>query len=138
MRVSGAPSLRHLLNRSDFLRAARAKKAVTPGLMLQVRERTADESLAGTDPRVGYTASKKVGGAVTRNRARRRLRAAVNDVLAGVAKSGHDYVLVARLDTADRPYDALLNDLKSALERIEGGAPLRRARGGRRTKREPS
>jgi ribonuclease P protein component len=115
MRASGSAKLDILPARKDFLAAARARKAVMPGLVLQMRRRAEADGPA----RVGYTASRKVGNAVIRNRARRRLRAAVNDVLAGRAAPGHDYVLIARAATAGRPYDALLNDLSVALDRIE-------------------
>lgn len=116
MRSSGVRPLKTIKQRADFLRAARALKAVRPGLVLQVRERAEDGDEPGA-ARVGYTASKKVGNSVARNRARRRLRAAVHDVLSARAKPGHDYVLIARLDTATRPYDALCADLAEALER---------------------
>lgn len=117
MRASGSTKLETLPARKDFLAAARARKAVSQGLVLQMRVRTAEHS--DDTARVGYTASRKVGNAVIRNRARRRLRAAVNDVLAARALKGHDYVLIARAATAERPYDALLADLASALDRIE-------------------
>ncbi|MDF1794121.1 MAG: ribonuclease P protein component [Thalassobaculaceae bacterium] len=116
MRASGSAKLEILPARKDFLAAARARKVVAPGLVLQMRRRDDDTAAPA---RVGYTASRKVGNAVKRNRARRRLRAAVNDVLAGRALGGHDYVLIARAATAGRPYDALLADLASALDRIE-------------------
>jgi len=121
MRTSGATPLPRLLNRADFLRAARGVKAAQPGLVLQVRRRAPEETGTDTRPRVGYTASRKVGNAVVRNRARRRLRAAVVDVLCGRAEPGHDYVLIARAGTADRPYDALLSDLSRALDRAQAG-----------------
>ncbi len=66
---------------------------------------------------MGYTASRKVGNAVIRNRARRRLRSAVTDVLSARAQPGHDYVLIARAATAERPYDELLADLARAIDR---------------------
>ena len=123
MRASGSTPLQALPTRTDFLRAARARKAVAPGLVLQMRRR--DD---GDPPRVGYTASRKVGGAVVRNRARRRLRAAVHDVLTARAKPGCDYVLIARAGTAGRPYALLLQDLSTALDRVErDGSPARRS-----------
>lgn len=117
MRTTGATPLPRLLRRADFLRAARGVKAALPGLVLQVRRRTPDENAGDARPRVGYTASRKVGNAVLRNRARRRLRAAAADVLSARAEQGCDYVLIARAATADRPYDALLADLGKALDR---------------------
>lgn len=126
MRTSGSTILEILPARKDFLAAARARKAVSPGLVLQMRAREGDDSDAPA--RVGYTASRKVGNAVVRNRARRRLRAAVNDVLAPRALKGHDYVLIARAATAQRPYDALLADLISALDRVEKPGRAAKAR----------
>lgn len=66
--------------------------------------------------RVGYTVTKKLGGAVTRNRIKRRLRAAAREVVPGHAAPGHDYVLIARPSAADRPWEALLDDLRAALK----------------------
>jgi ribonuclease P protein component len=63
-----------LLRRSEFLRVAAARrKWAAPGLVLQAyRPPQTDRDVAGAPPlRVGYTASKKVGGAVARNRAKR-------------------------------------------------------------------
>jgi len=87
---------------------------VTPGLILQACRQAGD-----TGPvRVGYTASRRVGGAVARNRARRRLRAAVAAVLPQHARTGYDYVLVARAATVRRPFGALVQDLEAALRRL--------------------
>ena len=68
--------------------------------------------------RVGYTASKRVGNAVARNRAKRRLRAAAAAVLATKGKPGTDYVLIARGDTGARPYAELLADIEGALRQL--------------------
>ncbi len=76
--------------------------------------------------RVGYTASRKVGNAVVRNRAKRRLRAAAARILAERGRPGTDYVLIARATTAERPFAALVDDLETALGRIEAGARRRR------------
>lgn len=65
--------------------------------------------------RVGYTASKKIGNAVTRNRARRRLRAAMREILQPVARSGFDYVMIARFDTAKREWLHLVEDVDKAV-----------------------
>ncbi len=68
--------------------------------------------------RVGFTASRRVGNAVRRNRVRRRLKSAVREVLAVHAKPDRDYVIIGRAATLKRPYRALLNDLETALKRV--------------------
>lgn len=88
-----------------------------PGLVLQALRRPAQGETEAA-ARVGFTASRKVGIAVVRNRARRRLRAAVDQVMPLHAAAGHDYVLVARAGTVSRPYAALLADLEDALKRL--------------------
>jgi ribonuclease P protein component len=109
--------LGRLKRRAEFLRVAGdGRKSVTPGLILQVAPQLEATALSeGHTLRVGFTASRKVGIAVERNRARRRLRAAVHEVMALHAEPGRDYVLVARAGTAKRKFAALLGDLKAAL-----------------------
>jgi ribonuclease P protein component len=106
--------LEHLRVRADFLRAQKGVRRVTPGLTLEVCASPEIKRTANS-LRVGYTASKKVGGAVIRNRAKRRLRAAAAAVLPLSGLPGTDYVLVARRDTATRPFDSLVQDLAEAL-----------------------
>ncbi|MHA1566917.1 MAG: ribonuclease P protein component [Alphaproteobacteria bacterium] len=114
-----AASIGRLKVRADFLRVAAARrKFATPGLVLQA----AANSDGNGQIRVGYTASRKVGGAVVRNRARRRLRAAVGVVMER-ARSDMDYVVIARRGTPNRPYGALLSDLETALRRIGAWQP---------------
>lgn len=106
-----------LKDRSDFLKAARAAWKSAPAMVVQARLRQPDE--AGQGIRVGFTCSKKVGNAVARNRAKRRLRAAARDVLLQHGRPGWDYVLIGRKDsTAKRPYHALVADLRSALAQL--------------------
>ena len=83
--------------RKDFLAAARAKRAHKPGFVLQARQRRSEEP-DPTSMRIGYTCSKKVGNAVARNRAKRRLRALAQAVLPDVGRPGWDYVLIGRRD----------------------------------------
>lgn len=111
-------SLGRLTRRPEFLRvAASRRKWATPGLILQAYERTpADAAAKGL--RLGLTASRKVGGAVERNRARRRLREAARLVLPSAAAAGYDLVLVARAETLRRPFAALVEDLRAALSRL--------------------
>lgn len=107
-----------LRKRADFISASRARRYSCKGLLLQARKRKADE----TDPnvvRVGYTCSKKVGNAVARNRAKRRLREVARATLPKEGKPGWDYVLIGRhLETAARPFHLLLQDMETAVEKI--------------------
>ena len=110
-----------LKQRSEFLRAAsQGRKWATRGLVLQAVPSPASDPPAGvpTEPRIGFTASKRVGGAVERNRAKRRLRAAVDRVIPDHAVRGYDYVVIARPETLGRPFDALVGDLRAALGRL--------------------
>ena len=114
-----AAALARLKRRADFLRAAATgRKWATPGMIVQSRPRAPDEAVPAEALRVGFTASKRVGNAVARNRARRRLRAVVAELLPAAGVPGHDYVLIARAGTLARPYDALKADFSEALDRL--------------------
>ena len=107
-----------LRKRADFLRAARAQRAPMPAFLLQARLRDPAEP-AETTVRVGFTCSKKVGNAVARNRAKRRLREIARAVIPTEGQAGWDYVLIGRADaTADHPFEAMKADLARALRKL--------------------
>jgi len=69
--------------------------------------------------RVGFTVTRQVGGAVERNRIRRRLREAVRLSAAGDAmRPGHDYVLVGRRAALAAPFTEMAQTLQAALTQI--------------------
>lgn len=115
-------TVERLKRRPEFLRVANGRrKWVAPGLILQALDRaTIVGSAASPDSpaRIGFTASAKVGGAVVRNRARRRLRAAAASVMPDHAALAHDYVLIARGGTLSRKFTDLVGDLTTALRRL--------------------
>lgn len=109
-----------LKKRPDFLKAARAKRQSTAGFILQARKRDPNENgVAPQDIRIGYTCSKKVGNAVARNHAKRRLREIARAGLPTDGIAGWDYVLIGRNSiTSNRDFSDLQKDLTYALRKL--------------------
>ena len=105
--------------RPQFLAAAKGAYRAHGAVVVQVRDRQDGEAVI----RAGFTATKKIGGAVVRNRAKRRLREAARLLLPSFGRPGHDYVFVARDGTPGRDWGRLLDDVKSALIRLAADLP---------------
>ncbi|WP_323768134.1 ribonuclease P protein component [Marinovum sp.] len=115
--VLSFPELRVLKKRAAFLAAARARRQGTGGFLLQGRQRGDDDAAIG----VGFTCSKKVGNAVARNRAKRRLREIARLILPELGRPGWDYVLIGKAGaTATRDFTDLQSDLRYALRKVHG------------------
>jgi ribonuclease P protein component len=111
-----------LKKRSDFLRvAAYQRKVVMPTMIVQLAKRSTVDKSGQELPflRVGFTASRKVGNAVKRNYARRRLREVVETICSSFSFSGEDIVIIARPSTVTVPFTTLLRDFQQALNRLE-------------------
>jgi ribonuclease P protein component len=86
-----------------------------PGFVLLVRDRQ-----DGTDAmRLGITVTKKIGGAVVRNRMKRRFRALAGEILPAQGFAGADHILIGRAGGIERPYDQLSSELSKALSRLK-------------------
>ena len=94
-----------------YVRGGRAERRKS--LVVQARQRTGEAP--GAHAGAGFTATKKIGNAVVRNRAKRRLREAARQLLPRLARPGWDYVFIARQETADIGWPRLLDDMESAL-----------------------
>ena len=104
--------LGRLKRRAEFVRAAKAgRKAARDSLVLQALARSDSET------RLGFTATKKIGNAVARNRAKRRLRAAARLHFGAAPQPGWDFVLIARDKTGSCPFPALMADIDGALRK---------------------
>ena len=110
--------IERLKKRPDFLACAQAAHCARGAVLVQARPRDGVEQEGEPLVRAGFTATKRIGGAVERNRAKRRLREAARLLLPALASPGFDYVFVARGGVTTRPWPRLLDDVKSALLRL--------------------
>ena len=106
--------IERLKKRPEFLACAKAPSCARGSVVVQARPRGDDKPLV----RAGFTATKRVGGSVVRNRAKRRMREAARLLLPEFARPGCDYVFIARGGVTTRPWPRLLDDVKSALIRL--------------------
>ncbi len=112
-----------LKRRADFLRVAKGRRWHGKAFSLQVSTETPASrdghgEPTAPSPRLGFTVTKKVGGAVIRNRVRRRLREALRLTPDLPARAGHDYVIIARIEAARIPFSALRSDLARAMKGV--------------------
>lgn len=106
--------IERLKSRPQFLAAAKGVSEARGAVVVQQLDRKDGDPSIG----LGFTATRKVGGSVVRNRAKRRLREAARELAPLLGRPGHDYVFIARMGTAGRSWDRLLDDVKSALTRL--------------------
>lgn len=107
--------LTRITKRSDFIQASKAMRFGVKGFLLQARNRNDNDECI----RVGFTCSKKVGNAVLRNLAKRRLREISRDILPKNGSNGWDYVLIGRKDhTAELNLNLMAKELKEAVHQL--------------------
>jgi len=116
--------LARITKRAEYLLVASAdRRWVTPAFVLQALPPEDGDSSAA--PQVGFTTSKKVGNAVMRNKARRRLKEAAREVFKASGGKGWRYVVIARRAAVDTNFTKLVTDLKWALKKLSAGADLK-------------
>jgi ribonuclease P protein component len=109
--------MQRLKRRQDFVAAAKGVYQPMPAFVVQALARN-DQAPA----RIGFTCTKKLGNAVTRNLIKRRLREAARLSLPNVVKPGFDYVVIGRAPAENRPFQVLQSDLISATARLHAKA----------------
>jgi ribonuclease P protein component len=113
-RPQEAQRLTTIKKRADFLAANAGKRASTPGFILLVRDRKdSDQAM-----RVGFTVTKKIGGAVVRNRMKRRFRALAREIVPSKGVPGADHVMIGRSRGIERDFSLLRAELESALDKL--------------------
>jgi ribonuclease P protein component len=122
--AAGGTEVVRLRHRREFLAAARGARVHREAFVLQGMRRGEVERVATVG--LGLTVTKKLGGAVVRNRARRRLREALRAIMPGPARPGADYVVVARPPSLSMPFAGLKAELAAAF--AQSGPRLERGR----------
>ena len=112
--------MERLRQRADFLAVANGARVQAPAFTLQGRRR---DDLGPV--RIGFTVTKKNGTATERNRIRRRLREVVKRLDCVAMRPHSDYVLVGRRAALTRDFADMVNDLRTALRRIERSGAAR-------------
>jgi len=118
-----------LKKRPEYLRVRGGRRCQNVAFILEAKARAATATVPSKDvaatqdsrlsgPRFGFTITKKIGNAVTRNRIRRRLKHALSQLADEFAKPGYDYVVVGRRRAATQPYSDLKKDLERCLQRV--------------------
>lgn len=134
--MTGLTPPSRLVRRADFIACSKGRRFPTAAFVLQERRRGDDKG-----PRFGFTVTKKTGGAVERNRMRRRLKEVVRLGARDAAQPGSDYVLVLGRAALDRPFESLVADLTDALRRAaaaKGGPKAKAERTPNRSSDSPS
>lgn len=114
-----------LKTRAEFLRVRDGRVWRSKSLVLQARRRSGGIAPAGDMTRFGFTATKRLGNAVTRNRARRRLKETVRLEARAHARPGYDYVVIARHGAVSQPFEHIQKELRHALQGIHKDKPAR-------------
>jgi ribonuclease P protein component len=119
----GAMRLSTLKQSGEFKRVRGGARATCPAFIIEARARVAGAETNSSDgpddlARFGFTITKKIGGAVERNRIRRRLKEAVRALQPGLVKAGHDYVVVARRAALTDRFEDLVSALHLTIEKM--------------------
>jgi ribonuclease P protein component len=115
---TSAPAYATLRKRAEFVAAARGAKFHVKAFSLQARR--LDAPAHDAPARIGVTVTRKVGGAVERNRIRRRLREALRRAAPLAARPATDYVVIARREALDAPFERLIDELARAMRHLDG------------------